>query len=395
MSKGLGTGAVTSYYGEGTVVSIAQLLRNEKLDPGHMNKVRKFEDGTSILHPDNRSLKHADSAWRPETPKGQQPAQHNNPTYQRALASPEMSPRGSPQQQQRLMAASASASAAAAAAAAASTASAGLLSAQGSPSASPSSSSSSGARRALSAHPASPLEVNYLASQGRGVYGGHYAQEGSYAPSLAGPIAPHRAPLVHGAPIFVHDPAGGHQVPYTPQQQYEMRQALLQQKQQAQQQILYAQYQQQLMQSQPQPQLAYSPPQASLQTPQQQPQYLQQQQQQQQPPQSQTQTQTPLQPQLQFQAHAQQPFQVPPPLPPSSSSYMQSYAPLQAQIQPQTQSHLSYQPPPQQPQQQQQSPLSMQQYPPLSAAAAPASTFQPPVDPAAAPLQRLRFEDQG
>lgn len=98
VAKGLGTGGVTAYYGEGTVVSIAQLLRNEKLDPGHMNKVRQFPDGSSILSPHNRSWRHADTKWRPETPRGIYP--HNNPSY---LRTPGASPSQTPNSARRLM----------------------------------------------------------------------------------------------------------------------------------------------------------------------------------------------------------------------------------------------------------------------------------------------------
>jgi hypothetical protein len=97
VAKGLGTGGVTAYYGDGPVVSIAQLVRNDKLDPQHMNKIKRFPDGTSILSPNNRSWKSADTAWRPETPRGVYP--QNNPTYHRT---PGSSPRRTPQSAPRM-----------------------------------------------------------------------------------------------------------------------------------------------------------------------------------------------------------------------------------------------------------------------------------------------------
>lgn len=172
VSKGLGTGAVLNYYGDGPVVSIAQLVRNEKLDPQHMNKLRKFPDGTTILSPHNRSWKCADSKWRPDIERGVYP--HNNPTYQRQ-ASP------APHQ----LAASTRAAAAAAA---------GLSGSQSARSVGSSplllgSSHSSGAL-ALAPH---PHDINLLTSQGRARFGGDYAQEGQYAPQAVGPT-PIRSP---------------------------------------------------------------------------------------------------------------------------------------------------------------------------------------------------------
>lgn len=91
VAKGMGTGAEIGYYGDGPVISIAQLVRNEKLDPGHMNKIRKFPDGSTILSPHNRSWKGEDSRWRPEIERGVYP--QNNPTYKRTpLSSPRRTP---------------------------------------------------------------------------------------------------------------------------------------------------------------------------------------------------------------------------------------------------------------------------------------------------------------
>lgn len=162
VAKGLGTGAVLSYYGDGPVLSIAQLVRNEKLDPGHMNKVRKFDDGTTILNPINRSLKAADGAWRTETPRGVYP--HNNPTYQR-MASPVASPR-------QLTAAQAA-----------------QLASGGAPPLSPGGSTLrlSRSQGQLNHH---PHDINLITSQGRTVYGGDFRQEGSYAPQVVGPLSP-------------------------------------------------------------------------------------------------------------------------------------------------------------------------------------------------------------
>lgn len=95
VSKGLGTGAVIRYYGDGPVTSIAQLVRNERLDPQHMNKLRRFPDGSTILSPKNRSWKGEDGRWRPDMPRDVYPA--NNPHWKRTGTTPGGSPMGSPQ----------------------------------------------------------------------------------------------------------------------------------------------------------------------------------------------------------------------------------------------------------------------------------------------------------
>lgn len=105
VSKGLGTGAVIRYYGDGPVYSIAQLVRNENLDPQHMNKLRRFPDGSTILSPNNRSLKGEDGKWRPENPRGVYPAK--NPEWKRLT--PGASPVGSPHSARLLLSGSQSA----------------------------------------------------------------------------------------------------------------------------------------------------------------------------------------------------------------------------------------------------------------------------------------------
>jgi hypothetical protein len=175
VSKGLGTGAVLNYYGDGPVISIAQLVRNDKLDPQHMNKVRTFADGTSVLSPVNRSLKNADGKWRPELPRDVYP--HNNPqTFQRQLAaaSPMASPNGAAQM--RLMSGSQSARSL-------STSSSQPPQLQMSPRTS---------RRPVEQLNPHAHDINLLTAQGRGLYGGEYAQDGQYAPQQRGPV--HRTP---------------------------------------------------------------------------------------------------------------------------------------------------------------------------------------------------------
>jgi len=68
IAKGLGTEPAVKYRGEGTVTTIAQLMRNEVLDPGYMNKMRRFEDGSTVLSPRNRDRRRADTCWD-ETPR--------------------------------------------------------------------------------------------------------------------------------------------------------------------------------------------------------------------------------------------------------------------------------------------------------------------------------------